>query len=91
MKEAGKTVTKDTESTVIYLSDGAFSLALIKNAPTSSFGIQLIGMQVESIEAIEEKLRKSPPFLYEGEQGVEVIRRTKPGPFKTLLPTGSGW
>ena len=83
MKEVGKTVTKDTDSTVLYLSDGAFSLSLIKNAPTSSFGIQLIGIQVQSIKEIEEKLKTSPAFLYEGEPAVEVIRRTKPGPFQS--------
>jgi catechol 2,3-dioxygenase-like lactoylglutathione lyase family enzyme len=83
MKEVGKTVTRDTDSTVLYLSDGAFSLSLIKNAPTSSFGIQLIGIQVESIKAIEEKLKTSPAFLYEGEPAVEVFRRSKPGPFKS--------
>jgi catechol 2,3-dioxygenase-like lactoylglutathione lyase family enzyme len=83
MKEVGKTVTRDSDSTVLYLSDGAFSLSLIKNAPTSSFGIQLIGIQVDSIKAIEEKLKTSPAFLYEGEPAVEVIRRSKPGPFKS--------
>jgi len=83
MKEVSKTVTKDTDSTVLYLSDGSFSLSLIKNAPVSSFGIQLIGIQVESIKAIEDKLRASPTFLYEGERPVEVLRRSKPGPFKS--------
>jgi catechol 2,3-dioxygenase-like lactoylglutathione lyase family enzyme len=82
MKEVGKTLTQDPDSTVIYMSDGAFSLSLIKNAPVDSFGIQLIGIQVESIKAIEERLKTCPPFLYEGEPVVEILRRPRPGPFK---------
>ncbi len=81
MKEVGTAVSKDTDSTVLYLSDGAFSLALIKNAPVPTFGIQLFGIQVESIQQIEEKLKKSSPFLYEGETAVEITRRPKRGPF----------
>jgi catechol 2,3-dioxygenase-like lactoylglutathione lyase family enzyme len=84
MKEAGKTVTKDTDSTVLYLSDGAFSLSLIKNAPVATFGIQLFGIQVESIEQVQERLKKSPPFLYNGEPAVEIIRRPKKGPFSSF-------
>ncbi|MET0502297.1 MAG: VOC family protein [Candidatus Binatia bacterium] len=83
LKEVGKTLTKDTDSTVIYLSDGVFNLALIKNAPGSRFGIQLFGMQVQSIDQIQENLKTSPPFLYEGEPPVEIIRRPKPGPFQS--------
>ena len=81
MKEVSRTVTGDTGATVLYLSDGEFSLALIKNAPLSSLGIQLFGIQVTSIGEIEEKLKKSPPYLYENEPSVEIVRRTTPGPF----------
>lgn len=83
MKEITRKITRDTESTVVYLSDNDFSLTLIKNAPVARFGIQLFGIQVPSIGAIEERLIKSPPFLYPGEPPVEVIRRVKQGPFET--------
>ena len=82
MKEAGRTMTKDTNSSVIHLTDGAFDLALIKNSPLSPFGIQLIGIRVESIDEIKHKLKNSAAYLYEGEPAVEVITRSEPGPFR---------
>ena len=83
MKEVGREIARDAESTVVYLSDNHFSLSLIKNAPVDKSGIQLFGIHVPSIEEIEERLIKSPPFLYDGEPWVKVIRRAKRGPFES--------
>ena len=82
MKEVGRRTVAATDSTVLDLSDDGFSLSLIKNAPVQKFGIQSIGIQIPSIEAIEERLVKSPPFVYAGEAPVQVTRRKEQSPFE---------
>ena len=79
MKRVGK--THAGESTIVYLSDGDFSLALAQNVPDTPYGIQLFGIHVESIAVVQEKLKSSPRFLYEGEPEVRVAERPKAGPF----------
>jgi catechol 2,3-dioxygenase-like lactoylglutathione lyase family enzyme len=81
MREVGKRVIRETDSTVLNLSDGAFSLALIKNAPIGELGIQLFGIQVHSIADLDEKLKQSVDFLYPGEAPIELIKRLQPGPY----------
>ena len=83
MKEVARRIVRATDSTVLDLADDGFGLSLIKNAPVPKFGIQSIGIQVPSIEAIEERLIKSPPFVYEGEAPVQVTRRKEESPFET--------
>jgi catechol 2,3-dioxygenase-like lactoylglutathione lyase family enzyme len=83
MKETGRRVVRATDSTVLDLSDNGFSLSLIKNAPDAKFGIQSIGIQVPSIEAIEERLKKSDTFLYQGESPIQVMRRDEQSPFES--------
>jgi catechol 2,3-dioxygenase-like lactoylglutathione lyase family enzyme len=83
MKEIARRTVQATDSTVLDLSDDGFCLSLIKNAPVSKFGIQSIGIQVPSIEEIEERLVKSPPFVYEGESPVQIIRRKEQAPYDT--------
>ena len=40
-------------------------------------------LRAPSIEAIEERLIKSPPFVYEGEAPVQVTRLKEESPFET--------
>lgn len=82
LKEVGRKNIAKTDTRAIYLSDGNFSLALVENSPIEAKGFQVLGFQVPSIAEIEERLKKSPPFLYPQEPRVEIQRRTSDSPFK---------
>lgn len=82
MKEVHRKDIPKTNTKAIYLSDGNFSIALVKNSPIEAKGFQVLGFHVQSIAEIEERLKKSPPFLYPREPKVEILRRTSDSPFK---------
>jgi len=82
MKEVHRQDIPKTNTKAIYLSDGNFSIALVKNSPIEAKGFQVLGFHVQSIAEIEERLKKSPPFLYPREPKVEILRRTSDSPFK---------
>ena len=70
-------------TSAIYLSDETVNLALVKDSPVPKRGIQLFGFQVQSIEEIEERLKRSPrAYTYPGESPVEIKRRPLEGPYK---------
>jgi hypothetical protein len=81
MKEVHRKNIPQTDTKAIYLSDGNFSLALVKNSPIETKGFQVLGFHVQSIAEIQERLKKSPPFLYPPEPKVEILRRTSESPF----------
>ena len=81
MKEVHRKNIPQTDTKAIYLSDGNFSLALVKNSPIETKGFQVLGFHVQSIAEIEERLRKSPPYLYPREPKIEILRRTSDSPF----------
>ena len=70
MKEVHRKDFPKTDTKAIYLSDGNFSIALVKNSPIETKGFQVLGFHVPSIAEIEARLKKSPPFLYPREPRV---------------------
>jgi len=81
MKEVDRKNIPQTDTKAIYLSDGNFSLALVKNSPIETKGFQVLGFHVQSIAEIQERLKTSPPFLYPREPKIEILRRTSDSPF----------
>ncbi|HEY1266576.1 MAG TPA: VOC family protein [Candidatus Binatia bacterium] len=82
MKQVRRQRIAATDTNAIHLSDGNFSLSLVKNSPIETRGFQVIGFHVRSIAEIEERLKTSPPFLYPQEPKVEILHRTADSPFK---------
>ena len=84
MKTVGRVEAKDTGMTAVYLSDGTMNMALVKNSPIAKRGVQLLGIKVESIKDIGERLQDSAEFLYPGEAPIEVRERPATSPYKTV-------
>lgn len=81
MRRAGRMEKSGT--TAVYLSDGTFNLALVKNSPIAKSSVQLLGIKVPSVAEVGERLRaQAAEFLYPGEAPVEVRERPAGGPFK---------
>jgi len=75
MKEVRRVDKPETGTTAIFLADGGMNLALVKG-PSGKPGLERVGIQVRSIRGVEERTRKSPPFLYPGEPPIQI----GPGP-----------
>jgi catechol 2,3-dioxygenase-like lactoylglutathione lyase family enzyme len=84
MKTVGRVEAKNTDMTAVYLSDGTMNMALVKNSPIVKRGVQLLGIKVESIKEIGERLQDSAEFLYPGEAPIELRERSATSPFKAV-------
>jgi catechol 2,3-dioxygenase-like lactoylglutathione lyase family enzyme len=84
MRQVGRSDSKPTGITAVYLSDGTMNLALVKNSPIAKKSVQLLGIKVPSIEEIGERLRQSSEFLYPGEAPIELRERPAGTPFKKV-------
>lgn len=84
MKPIGRVETKDTGMTAVYLSDGMMNMALVKNSPIAKRGVQLLGIKVENIKEIGERLQQSAEFLYPGETPIELRERPASSPYKAV-------
>jgi catechol 2,3-dioxygenase-like lactoylglutathione lyase family enzyme len=84
MKTVGRVEAKNTDMTAVYLSDGTMNMALVKNSPILKRGVQLLGIKVESIKDIGERLQDSAEFLYPGEAPIELRERSATSPFKAV-------
>jgi catechol 2,3-dioxygenase-like lactoylglutathione lyase family enzyme len=69
----------------VFLSDGVMSLGMIQSSPGGKPGLERIGFQVKNIQEIEERLKKSPPFLYPSESPVEILRSPSEGPYEPFF------
>jgi catechol 2,3-dioxygenase-like lactoylglutathione lyase family enzyme len=84
MKPVGRVEAKDTGMTAVYLSDGTMNMALVKNSPIAKRGVQLLGIKVENIKEIGERLQQSAEFLYPGETSIELRERPASSPYKAV-------
>ena len=84
MKPVGRVEAKDTGMTAVYLSDGTMNMALVRNSPIAKRGVQLLGIKVESIKEIGERLQQSAEFLYPGEAPIQLRERPAGSPYKTV-------
>ena len=72
MKLVRRVEAKDTGMTAVYLSDGTMNMALVKNSSIAKRGVQLLGIKVENIKEIGERLQQSAEFLCPGETSIEL-------------------
>jgi catechol 2,3-dioxygenase-like lactoylglutathione lyase family enzyme len=84
MKDVGRSESPASGMRAVYLSDGTITMALVKNPPIAKRGVQLLGVQVPSIEQVEEILQKSGEFLYPGEARMTLRKRPSDSPYKTV-------
>jgi catechol 2,3-dioxygenase-like lactoylglutathione lyase family enzyme len=84
MKTIGRVEAKDSGMTAVYLSDGTMNMALVKNPPIAKRGVQLLGIKVENIKEIGERLQDSAEFLYPGEAPIELRERPASSPYKAV-------
>jgi catechol 2,3-dioxygenase-like lactoylglutathione lyase family enzyme len=84
MKPVGRVEAKDSGMTAVYLSDGTMNMALVKNSPIAKRGVQLLGIKVENIKEIGERLQQSAEFLYPGETPIELRERPASSPYKAV-------
>ena len=84
MKTVGRTESKQTGTTAVYLSDGTMNMALVKGSPIAKRGVQLLGVKVPSIKEIGERLQQSAEFLYPGEAPIALHERPASSPYKTV-------
>ena len=84
MKTIGRVEAKHSGMTAVYLSDGTMNMALVKNPPIAKRGVQLLGIKVENIKEIGERLQDSAEFLYPGEAPIELRERPASSPYKAV-------
>jgi catechol 2,3-dioxygenase-like lactoylglutathione lyase family enzyme len=84
MKPVGRVEAKDSGMTAVYLSDGTMNMALVKNSRIAKRGVQLLGIKVENIKEIGERLQQSAEFLYPGETPIELRERPASSPYKAV-------
>jgi catechol 2,3-dioxygenase-like lactoylglutathione lyase family enzyme len=84
MKTVGRTESKQTGTTAVYLSDGTMNMALVNGSPIAKRGVQLLGVKVPSIKEIGERLQQSAEFLYPGEAPIALCERPASSPYKTV-------
>ncbi|HET8562865.1 MAG TPA: VOC family protein [Candidatus Binatia bacterium] len=84
IREVRRITTQNSEPTAIFLSAGATTLGLLKNRDGGKGGFERIGVQVNSIDKIKERIRKAPPFLYPGEPEIIVMTAPPGDPGKSL-------
>jgi catechol 2,3-dioxygenase-like lactoylglutathione lyase family enzyme len=84
MKTIERVEAKDSGMTAVYLSDGTMNMALVKNPPIAKRGVQLLGIKVENIKEIGERLQDSAEFLYPGEAPIELRERPASSPYKAV-------
>jgi catechol-2,3-dioxygenase len=84
MKTVGRSESKQTGTTAVYLSDGTMNMALVKGSPIAKRGVQLLGVKVPSIKEIGERLQQSAEFLYPGEAPIALRERPASSPYKAV-------
>jgi catechol 2,3-dioxygenase-like lactoylglutathione lyase family enzyme len=87
IREVRRVSAPSGEPNAIFLSAGTTTLGLLKKRAGAKSGLERIGFQVTSMDEINERLRKAPPFLYPGEPEI-TVRTAPPGdPGKSLYLT----
>jgi catechol 2,3-dioxygenase-like lactoylglutathione lyase family enzyme len=84
IKEVRRVAASSGETTAIFLSAGTTALGLLRKADGGKAGFERIGFQVNSIDEIQERIRKAPPFLYPGEPEITVMPAPPGDPGKSL-------
>ena len=84
IKEVGRVSGSGSEVGAIFLGAGATALGLLKRAPGGKAGLERVGFQVNSIQEIEERLKKAPPFLYPGEPQIALMKAPSGDPGKSV-------
>jgi len=84
IRETSRVTDRTGAAGAIFLSAGKTSLGLLKKTSASKNGIERLGFQVSSVDAIERRLRNAPPYLYPGEPEVKVIAARSEDPGKSL-------
>ncbi|HEY7166554.1 MAG TPA: VOC family protein [Candidatus Binatia bacterium] len=76
--------TGSAESRAIFLGAGSTALGLLKKSPGGKAGLERVGFQVKSIDEINERLKKAPPFLYPGEPEITLMKAPPGDPGKSV-------
>jgi catechol 2,3-dioxygenase-like lactoylglutathione lyase family enzyme len=87
IREVRRVSASSGEPNAIFLSAGTTTLGLLKKRAGAKSGLERIGFQVTSMDQINERLRKAPPFLYPGEPEITVTTARPGDPGKSLYLT----
>ncbi len=74
IKEIHRVAAPSGQPSAIFLSAGTTALGLLRKSNGGKGGLERIGFQVQSIDAIKERIQKAPSFLYPGEPEIAVLK-----------------